>query len=125
MPVNLEWHPSLPILLATYSGVLSTDEYYMMSEQRQTMLNNGPDQIILVADMRQMESFPDSLEIDLCENVLTHEKIHRVLIVSMNGLYSILRNAVAATEGRDLRVLFFHDLEEVLNTAEKLAQQLV
>ncbi len=41
MPVELTWHSLLPILIATYSGLLSSQEYSQMFEQRQGMLEAG------------------------------------------------------------------------------------
>jgi hypothetical protein len=109
MPVNLEWHPALPVLVATYSGALTSGEYYAMCDQRKAMLKSAPDRIILLVDTRQFEGFPDADVIRLRENVLTHKKVICTLIVLPTSLYHALTKHLSALADPAHRVRFFED----------------
>jgi hypothetical protein len=114
MPVKLEWHPSLPVLVAAYSGVLSSAEYYAMCDRRKEMLKSKPERVVLLADMRQLEAFPDAGTTRLRENVLMYKKVFCTLIVLPTGLYRALTRHMLAPADPSHRVRFFEDLEAAL-----------
>jgi hypothetical protein len=124
MPVQLEWHPSLPVLVATYSGVLSQDEYQSMNKKRQAMLQAGPRQVILVANTQEMEAFPDSPKVRRGENIVTNDKVYKTLIVFKPDLYRSVMHAIRDTAEFDLPVAFFRDEDAALARAESLSGQL-
>jgi hypothetical protein len=124
MPIELRWYPSLPVLLATYTGSISLKEYRKMCEDRLAMLRKGPDRAILLADMQRLDEFPDLEPSQRCENILLHEKVARTLIVLDGGSFRHLsRSMVPDTEHRH-PVGLFGDVEEALAEARTLADQL-
>lgn len=119
MPVTLQWHPSSPVLHAIYSGILSSDEYYSMCDDRLEMLESGPEQAILLANTQQFEGFPAATTIEFGENVLTHERIYCTLIVLENSLYNNLSRTMVA-EAQNQHVYFFQDADAALAFTRKL-----
>ena len=117
MPVELQWHPALPVLVATYSGMLSAKEYYAMCDRRLKMLLDGPEQVILVADTQPMEGFRDALAVDLRENILLHDKVYCTLIVLAEDLHHKLARAMLSDR---YPVQFFPDSSAALDFAETL-----
>lgn len=124
MPVQLEWHPTLPILIATYSGVLSPDDYQTMYKRRQAMLQEGPSHIIFLVNLQQMESLSEIAKIRRGDNVIYHNKVYKTLVVVKPDLYRSLRRAITDTAGYDLPVVFFRDTDTALAQAETLSQGL-
>ncbi len=118
MTVNLEWHRSLPVLQATYQGVLSANEYRAMSRRRSEMLKGGPEQIVLVVNMQQLEGFPDSAAVERHENVLLDKRVYRTLIVIPEDLYARVSRAVLKDDR--LPVHFFQNVDRALDAAESL-----
>jgi hypothetical protein len=122
MPVRLEWHTSLPVLQATYNGILSAKEYYAMCRQRSDMLDRGPEQIVLVVDAQRIENFPDAATVERGENVLWHPKVYRTLIALPEDLYLRLARAVIADN--ELPVHFYPGIDRALDAAETLTARL-
>ena len=120
MAVHLEWHTSLPILQATYQGALSANEYRAMCRQRSELLKKGPEQIVLVANMQQMEGFPDAAAVERRENILWDDRVHRTLIVIPEDLYSRLSRTVLSDTR--LPVHFFPNIDRALDMAEMLTR---
>jgi hypothetical protein len=118
MAVHLEWHTSLPVLQATYQGALSANEYRAMCRRRSELLNRGPDQIVLVANMQQLEGFPDSAAVERHENILLDDRVYRTLIVIPEDLYSRLSRTVLSDDR--LPVHFFSNIDQALDVAESL-----
>jgi hypothetical protein len=118
MAVQLEWHKSLPVLQATYVGALSANDYRAMCRRRSELLNTGPEQVVLLANMQQMEGFPDSAAVERHENILLDERVYRTLIVIPEDLYSKLAPTVLS----DIRlpVHFFSNIDRALDMAETL-----
>ena len=119
MAVHLEWHTSLPVLQATYLGALSANEYRAMCRQRSELLKSGPEQIVLVVDMQQMEGFPDSDAVERQENILLDDRVYRTLIVIPEDLYSRLSRAILVDQ--QLPVHFFSNIDQALDEAETLS----
>lgn len=124
MPVDLEWHPSLPMLVATYKGTLSAKEYDKMCEERAKMLKSAPSQVILVADTRQMQAFPDAEIAERRESVMRHGKIVRTLIVLNDGLYRRVQRSLIADKDYAFPVSFYADADHAMTEAQALAQRL-
>ncbi len=118
MAVHLEWHTSLPVLQATYQGALSANEYRAMCHRRSELLKGGPEQIVLVANMQQMEGFPDSAVAERQENILLDTRVYRTLIVIPEDLYSRLSRTVLSDNR--LPVHFFPSIDRALDAAERL-----
>jgi hypothetical protein len=123
MAVHLEWHTSLPVLQATYQGALSANEYRAMCRQRSELLKGGPEQIVLVVNMQQMEGFPDSAAVERRENILLDNRVYRTLIVIPEDLYSRLSRAVLPDDDR-LPVRFYSSIDRALDMAETLITSL-
>jgi hypothetical protein len=123
MSVELEWHTALPILLATYQGDLSWEEYRTMCDRRRRMVEAGPDSILLVADTRDLTAFHDAGKTGIYDDIIHHPKIYRTLIVLSEPLYRTLGRAITDTADQDYPVEFFRSLDEALARAEPLAAQ--
>jgi hypothetical protein len=118
MPVSLEWHPLLPVLQATYKGILSANEYHAMCRQRSDMLKEGPGQIVLVVDAQQMEGFPDADTAKRGEVVLLHDRVSRTLIVLPEDLYRRVSRTIVTDE--NLPVWFYSTIDRARDVAERL-----
>jgi hypothetical protein len=119
MPVDLQWHASLPILVSTYVGVLSAREYSAMCDQRLEWLESGPDQIILLADTQQLEAFTDSRTVKTRSSILSHPKVRYGLIVLGEDFYR--RLARAFLDARyDYMVRLYPDMDRALDQGEAL-----
>ena len=124
MPVELQWHPTLPVLIATYRGVITSGNYQAMRDQRRAMLDAGPDQVILLVDLRQMEALRNGEKTVPYKNDVVLRKVYRTLIVLREPLYRTLARAIADTAGQDHPVSFYRSLEDAIRRAEQLAAQL-
>jgi hypothetical protein len=124
MPIELRWYPSLPVLLATYTGSISLKEYRKMCEDRLAMLRKGPDRAILLADVQRLDEFPDLEPSQRCENILLHEKVARTLIVLDGGFFRHLSRSMVPDAEQRHPVGLFGDVEEALAEARTLADQL-
>lgn len=118
MPVALEWHPELPVLLATYTGDLSPTDYRAMLDQRLRMLADGPDHIILLADTRQLTAFPESGSGQLGENILIHDKVAHAFVVLQGEYYRRLFRAMRTDLTRHYAVYFFDSVDQALSAAQ-------
>ena len=117
MPVTLEWHTTLPVLIATYQGHLTAAAYRALRDQQRALLADGPDEVVLLADMRQFESFPDAGTIAPGDTLLAHPQIIGAVIVLDAEWYDRLARAILpADETR--RVSFFEDFDAALAHAE-------
>lgn len=123
MPVKLEWDPTLPVLWAVFSGMLSGDEYYGLCQERMALLDAGPEGAIVVADTRQMERFPDSLVVQRCSSAINHAHVSHLLIVLREDLYRTLRRGIEATAPYGFAVQFFTDPGAALQHARALVGQ--
>ncbi len=124
MPVELQWHPTLPVLIATYRGVITPGDYRTMCDRRRAMLEAGPDQVILLADTREMEAFREDVAAIPCENGATRRKVYRTMIVLHERLFRTLIRAIDDTSDQDSLVSFYRDREDAIRRAEQLADQL-
>ncbi|HVO70771.1 MAG TPA: hypothetical protein VMT24_12040 [Aggregatilineaceae bacterium] len=124
MPVELRWHPKLPVLLATYTGVISVKDYYAMCDGRLDMLRKGPDRAILLADVQSLEGFPDLEPSQRGENILLHEKIARTLIVLDSSFFRRLSRSMVPDPEQTYPVRLFSTVEEALVEAKTLSSQL-
>jgi hypothetical protein len=123
MPVKLEWDRKLPVLIVTYTGDLSADDYYTMCEQRQAMIADGPDRIVLIANMQKMTGFPEAATVELSKNVLVDARVAYTLIVIEADLHRNLSRLIIGP-GDPCRVLFFPELKTAYAQAEKLSKAL-
>lgn len=121
MPVNLEWHPDLPVLQITYTGILTTEEYQAMRKQARKMLDAGPDQVIVMADVRAFESFPTAGNLQRRrEPIVSHPKVYRLLVVVGSRLMQRLSRATLTDLDRaQLRVFLFDDPAGALDAARQ------
>jgi hypothetical protein len=117
-------HPTLPVLIATYKGVITPGDYRTMCDRRRAMLEAGPDQVILLADTREMQPFREDAATVPCENGVIHRKVYRTVIVLHERLYRTLIRAIADTSDQDTVVSFYRDREDAIRRAEQLAAQL-
>ena len=123
MPVALEWHPDLPVLLATYSGDLSIKDYRTMLDQRLRMVADGPDQIIFVADTRQFDTFSDSRNGQLGENILIHDKVAHTFVILEGEFYRRLLRAMRTDLTLNYAVYFFDSVDQALSAAQTQAKK--
>jgi hypothetical protein len=124
MPVELRWHPKQPVLLATYTGSISIKEYYTMCDERLAMLRQGPDRAILLANVQQLDEFPDLEPMQRGENILLHERIVRILIVLDSSFFRRLSRSMVPDPEHGYPVRLFGDREEALAEAQTLARRL-
>jgi hypothetical protein len=114
----------MPVLMATYTGVISVKEYYTMCDGRLDMLRKGPDHAILLADVQSLEGFPDLEPSQRCENILLHEKIARILVVLDSGYFRRLSRSMVPDPEQRYLVRLFSTVEEALAEAKTLASRL-
>ena len=58
MPVTVEWHPTLPVLVTVYQDLLSAADYGTMRAQQRAALAESPKRVVLLADVQQLTGFP-------------------------------------------------------------------
>ena len=120
MPITLDWHPSLPVIIAAYSGSITASDFAAMCERRRQMLDERGGQVVLVADMQAMDSFANGA-VSHCDDVLQDDRIARVLIVLKRDLYRNLSRNFRHAPRRAYRAGFYDSLEAALRAAESLA----
>lgn len=118
MPVKLEWHASLPVLVLTYTGTLSRNDYTAMYDKRHTMLNTAERCVTLLADVRHLEGFTHPDAAGLRPNVLLHPSVKNLLVVLSEDVYRNLTYSIITHAVRELRVRFFADLRTALEFAQ-------
>jgi hypothetical protein len=123
MPVELTWHPSLPVLQATYTGVLKANEYTAMCDKREKLLAGGPDYTILVVNTQDFDTIADPPP-PYRPNILKHERVYCTLIVLQETLYTNLARTFRVASESPYPVRFFRSLDAALQHAESLAQQM-
>jgi hypothetical protein len=117
MSVTVEWHATLPALIATFRGILTPANYRAMRAEQRALLEDCPDPVVLVVDVRQFEGFPTADTIKLDDTLLAHPQVIGVVIVLDTETYDRLARAILpADETR--RVSFFKDFDAALAHAE-------
>jgi hypothetical protein len=124
MAVQFEWHSTLPILVATYTGTLSADDYDTLREERAAMLDDGPAHIILVANAQQFDGLIDVDKIEQHAHLLLDQRIYRLLVVFQKELYQRLSHQIGDTREYNFPVHFFDDPGDALAYAEQLARHI-
>jgi hypothetical protein len=87
MSVELKWHPTLPVLVATYRGTLSGKEYDKMVEERAKLLKQGPDQVVFLADTRDLQSFTDAEIAARRESIFANPRVIHTLVILQDEVY--------------------------------------
>ncbi len=118
MPVTVKWHAVLPVLEVTYQGILSARDYQTMRKQQHTLLAESPKRIILLADMRRLERFPDADTIDPGDSLLAHPQVIGAVVVLDAKLYDRLAHAILPADGILYKVYFFRDYDSALSQAD-------
>jgi hypothetical protein len=118
MPVQLEWHSTMPILKATYSGTLSANEYYALNRRRLEMLDAREGAAILLVDLQQIGGFPDAASVRRGDSALRDDRIRRVLAVLPDDLYRRVGRTVSYHSA--LRVYYYPSMDAALDAAENL-----
>ena len=121
MPVDVRSHPSLPILIAVYSGVLTSDEYRAMRAQRDDLLAQFEGPVVVLADMRALESFPDARQAERYAGIFASERLHAVVIVLGERPYRVLLPALLPNSERHYTARFFDDADAALAYAEEMS----
>ncbi|MBI5957702.1 MAG: hypothetical protein HY866_03135 [Chloroflexi bacterium] len=114
MPVELQWHASLPVLMATYRGTLSAKDYEKMCDERLKMLRNGPDQVVFVADTRDLLAFADAEAAARRESIFLHEKIVHTLLILQEDVYHRLVRSFMNDASTPYPVSFATDIDQAL-----------
>jgi hypothetical protein len=118
VPVTVEWHPTLPVLLTVYRGILSAADYHTMRAQQRAALDRDPKQVVLLADLQMMMGFPEADMLDLEDSLLMHPQVMGMVVILDDGLYDRLARPRQAHEGLCSSVCFFKDHDAALNQAE-------
>jgi hypothetical protein len=118
MPVQLEWHTMMPVLMATYRGTLSAKEYDKMCDERLKMLKNGPDQVVFVADTRDLQAFADAEIAARHESIFLHEKVVHTLVILQEDVYRRLMRSLMKDAAVNYPVSFATDLDQALTKLE-------
>lgn len=121
MPVKMEWHSVLPVLIVTYSGTLTAGDIRRLQTERKAMLDARGGPVTVVADVRGLEAFPDALKTDRDARVINHGAMRYMLVVFGSRLYHILMRPISDTAEYDYPVRFFADLDEALAAAAALS----
>lgn len=120
MPIEMIWHHDLPVLIVTYCGVLTTKDYRRLCAERAQALAEGPDTVIVVADMREFEGFPDANTLDELENVLRYDTVCGLVIVASDVMFNRLRGLVVDDVSRRYPVYVFGALDDAMEVAEQM-----
>ncbi len=118
MPVTVEWHTTLPVLVMVYQDILSAADYCTMRAQQRAALAENPKRVALLADMQQLMRFPDAGTLDLGDSLLAHPQVMGAVVVLDDGLYDRLACARLPTNGLSSKVCFFKDYDAALNQVE-------
>lgn len=119
MPVQIEWHPAMPVLIATYSGILTPEEYRAMLTRRTALLAEGEAQVVMVADVAELEAFA-GVEKVRWRTVLADQKVMHVVLVLPSRLMAMVEQNQTADDARSHRVEFCATTEAALALAAKL-----
>jgi len=123
MPIQIEWKHKLPILVLDYSGNLTPKEYYDMCAKRQKMLDEGPEQVVLVADTQNLEGFPENKIVEICETILNHPRVNTLMVVLRKNLYQNLSRSMLGSAEMFWRVNFFAEVDAAFDEAKRVAAQ--
>ena len=120
MSVKMEWHPKLPVLILSFTGELTARDYGKMCTEREKMLAQGPEHVVILADACQFEGFSDAHGMDLMSAVLAHEKVGYVLVVLDEVVYNKLARSFSTAPETNLPVRLFTNIDTALETAHNL-----
>jgi hypothetical protein len=122
MPVEVQWHASLPILMTTFDGDISVDDFFAMRDRRQSMLGEGPDRVIVVADTQQMADFTAAHGLDVQDTVFDHDQVAFLLVVVETSFFERIARMLATGEqqGFPFPVQVYPSLDDALLGAESL-----
>ncbi|NDJ75793.1 MAG: hypothetical protein GYB65_06010 [Chloroflexi bacterium] len=124
MAVQLQWHSTLPVLMANYSGELSATDFYQMVEERQNLLDDSDGPVILMADVQDLQSFTAANTLEWREHVLRHHNLHRLLVVFNEALYRHATRHIGPFDDHRFPVYYFKSAEAALSFAEELTHSL-
>lgn len=119
MPITLDWHSSLPVIVATYSGDVTARDRAAMCKRRRQMLGERNDRVVLVVDTQAMDSYAGANG-SLVDDVLLDERVAHVLIVLKRELYRNLSRNFRHAPRQAHHAAFFGSLEAALREAESL-----
>lgn len=120
MPVELQWHSKLPVLMAEYSGTLTSKVYYAMCDKRRKMLDNGPDLVVIIANMQQLENVRDAESFERNDDDLFDGRVASTLVVLPNDLYRRVIRALDVNNQSHFPVQFFGDMDSALAAVGQL-----
>ena len=115
MPVELEWHSELPVLVATYTGTLTRKAYDAMCAQRRKMLDEGLEQVILLADTRALESVTAPASFERDSTVFFEPCVAGTFIVLTENLYRRVLRAVDVDNQHQHPMQFFKTIDAALD----------
>ncbi len=118
MPVQLEWHSTMPVLQVTCTGTLSANDYYALNRRRSELLKTQEGDALLLVDLQQLAGFPDAAVVERGESALRDNRIQHILAVLPDDLYR--RVARTVIQNSALRVLLFPTITAALDAAETL-----
>jgi len=122
MPIELVWHPTLPVLIATYSGDLNANDHRAMTRKRAAMIAKADQPVVLLADVRALGSFEDATKVAAGEHVLRHANVICTLVVLGEEVYHRWSRAILSAETR-YHVLLFPTMDQALAAADVLLAQ--
>lgn len=120
MSIEFNWHTTLPILIATYVGNVTPKAYAAMCDQRRDLLAERGGDIVLLLDMRQLESVRDPQAI-ITDNPLYEGQVAHVVIVIASDLYDHVARSRIPADSSGLLVQLFGDWQTGVEAAERLA----
>lgn len=120
MPFDIQWHADLPVLVVTYQGKLTLKEYQKLIAQRAAMLNDGPAQVVILADMQDFESFPDAEQLTETENATAYDNVRSLVVVLPQDMYKRISHASTRDLDRDFALYFFGNRDQALEAAGAL-----
>jgi hypothetical protein len=121
MPVDVQWHPTWPVLIITYTGVVTAAEYAALNEQRRRMVDHGPEAILVIADLYAFQALSDTDVFPPGESVLRHSQVRHTLVVLPADLHARLAGAIRSPSPPPrYAVSLYPDLTSALAQAETL-----
>jgi hypothetical protein len=121
MPVDVQWHPAWPLLILTYTGVVTPTEYAALTALRRRMVDHGPAAILVLADLNAFEALAAEAPLPPGETLLDFAQVWHTLVVLPAGLHAQLAGAIRSPAPPPrYAVSLYPDLASALAQAEAL-----
>lgn len=120
MPYTLDWHVEKQMLVIEYQEQLTLTEYQQLRTERAAAIDEGPDGIIICADMRTFDMFSETFKNSAIDHLLQHPKVRGIVIVLAQVTYRQLSRAIVEDYEQHLPLYFVSSMEDAAQAAAHL-----